>query len=100
MSKPITTIKECMEAMTSREATEKAIKELVAYHKNAALKEASEKALVLQKCNQYHSGETMWEDKCDEIYITVRNDNSYDEHHVMIVDKQSILNAYSDERIQ
>ena len=54
----------------------------------------AERSLVIQKCNHYHSGEIMYTDKSDEVFVTVRNDNSYDEHHCISVDKQSITNTF------
>lgn len=71
-----------------------AMEEFAKLHVEAALQAAAEKALVHQKCNQYHSGEEMWSDKSGEVSVTVRNENSYDEHHCIVVDKDSILNAY------
>lgn len=68
--------------------TEKVIKE--------SLEIASENSLVFQKCNNYHSGKMLWEDKSDEVYITVRNDNSYDEHHCISTDKESITSQFDE----
>jgi hypothetical protein len=60
------------------------------------LEVASEKPLVHQQCNNYHSGKTVWEDKQGEVYVTVQNENSYDEHHCMSVDKDSITNTFEE----
>lgn len=73
--------------------------EFAKLHVKAALEAASQKALVHEKCNNYHTAKTMWEDKQYEIYVTVRNDNSYDEHHCISIDKESILNAYPENLI-
>ena len=54
----------------------------------------AERSLVIQKCNHYHSGEIMYTDKSDEVFVTARNDNSYDEHQCISVDKQSITNTF------
>jgi hypothetical protein len=76
------------------EEMEMVAKEFAKLHVEAALNSASNNALVHQKCNHYQYGKLMWEDKSDEIYVTVRNDDSYDEHHSMSVDSDSIINAY------
>ncbi len=39
--KPITTIEECMKALTSKETSEASIRELIEYHVKAALESAS-----------------------------------------------------------
>jgi len=68
--------------------------EFAKLHAEAQQEAILEKGLVHQKCNNYHSGETVWEDKSSEVYVTVHNDNSYDEHHSVSIDKSSIINAY------
>lgn len=64
------TIQNCMKQMTSKEGTELAIKELIEYHVEAALETAANKVKKLD-------------------YTT----------KVMIVDEESILNAYPKSKI-
>lgn len=74
--------------------TEEQLNELLSNVIKDTLETASEKALVYQKCDNYHTGENVWEDKSDEVYITVTNDYSYDEHHSISIDKQSIIDTF------
>ena len=74
--------------------TEEQLNELLSNVIKDTLETAAEKALVYQKCDNYHTGENIWEDKSDEVYITVTNDYSYDEHHSISIDKQSIIDTF------
>lgn len=84
----------------TQEAISSIMIEFAQLHVEAALKAAAEKALVNQRCTNYNSGQTVWDDQSNEVYVTVRNENSYDEYHVINVDEESILNAYPKELIQ
>jgi hypothetical protein len=64
-------IKDVLERLTSRKASEEAIREIIEYHVTAALKATIEKATIETKCYEF---------------------GDMDEYHV--INKDSIINAY------